>query len=189
MTPRRREEYARLDQVGFDVIEALLSKEGSSARELARGYGVSEFNLRLWRRYRRTELFLSELDQLDLLDMIGDGATVAGIARDNDLSLNILDAWIRKNVAAEDIEHARELAADAQFERTKAEIDTADEQFHVTRSLARHGIEKFQAERTTRKYTDERSIRVQAPSGVIFSVNTGHLDPEIAQPKAAEDAK
>lgn len=187
MTPRRRAEYAKLDEVGFDVIEAILSKEGSSADKVAREYGVSEFNLRLWRRFRRTELYCEEIDEDVLLMDLAEGETLASIARANDLSYQIFQKWAASHVPLEVMEHARGLAADSQFERTKEEVTGAGDAFQIQRAMTRHAIEKFQAERLTRKYTDERQIRIQAPSGVQFSINTGHLDPLIAQPPPKDE--
>jgi transposase-like protein len=170
-TPLRRRDYARLDQVGIDVIEAALSKAGASTQAIADRYSVSEFNLRMWRRFRRTELFLHEYGPEDLLDDIANGDTVASIARKHDISHGLLAKWAAVHVNAEDLAVARDNAADAQFDASKVELDGAADDVAVRRAVEKHKIDRFVAERTTRRFTDEKQLRVTGTEGVEFHIS------------------
>jgi transposase-like protein len=177
MTPRGRRDYARLDEVGFDVIEELISTGKTSHRAIADRYGVAEINLTLWRRMRRTRIFVEETTPEQILDYIASGHSIAEIARKNDLSHKILAAWIQENIPASDVEGAREDAAESQFARAKDELESAGDDVGIRKAVERHKIDRFVAERTTKRYSDEKSVRVTGLEGVIFNWNTGALMP------------
>lgn len=170
-TPLRRRDYSRLDQVGIDVVEAALSKPGAALNAIATRYGVSEFNLRLWRRYRRTELFLLDYDAEQLLDDVASGETVASLARKHDISHGLLSRWVDSNVNKEDLAIARDNAAEAQFDASKSELDDAKDDVMVRRAVEKHKIDRFVAERTTRRFTDEKQLRVTGTEGVEFHIS------------------
>lgn len=170
-TPLRRRDYARLDQVGIDVIESALSKPGAALAAIATRYGVSEFNLRLWRRYRRTELFLIDYGVEELLDDISAGHTIASIARDNDVSHGLLSKWVDTHVDKESLAIARDNAAEAQFDASKVELKDAKDDVEVRRAVERHKIDRFVAERTTRRFTDEKQLRLTGTEGVEFHIS------------------
>lgn len=170
-TPLRRRDYARLDQVGIDVIEAALSKPGAAVNAIATRYGVSEFNLRMWRRYRRTELFLVHYDGEQLLDDIAAGHTVASLARVHDISHGLLAKWVDHNVNKEDLAIARDNAAEAQFDASKEELTGAKDDVEVRRAVEKHKIDRFVAERTTRRFTDEKQLRLTGTEGVEFHIS------------------
>jgi hypothetical protein len=175
MTPRGRRDYDKLDEVGFDVVEELLSKRGSSIRKTAEQYKVAEINLRLWRRMRRTRLYLDDLTVEQLLEHIAGGHTIAEIARENELSPRIIESWVKEHIVPQELEEARELAADSQLARAKDELNLADDDIGVRKAVERHKIDRFHAERTTKRYSDEKTVRVTGLEGVIFNFNTNRL--------------
>lgn len=184
MTPRGRRDYDRLDEIGFDVVEEILSKRGNAIAKVAADYGVAEINLRLWRRMRRTRLYLDELTIEQFLDYIACGHTIAEIARDNELSPRLIEKWVKDEIEAQELEGARELAADSQFARAKGELNDAMDDVGLRRAVERHKIDRFQAERTTKKYSDEKTVRVTGLEGVIFNFNTNRLMGSIEEEQA-----
>jgi hypothetical protein len=184
MTPRGRRDYDRLDEIGFDVVEEILSKRGNAIAKVAADYDVAEINLRLWRRMRRTRLYLDELTIEQFLDYIACGHTIAEIARDNELSPRLIEKWVKDEIEAQELEGARELAADSQFARAKGELSDAEDDVGLRRAVERHKIDRFQAERTTKKYSDEKTVRVTGLEGVIFNFNTNRLMGSIEEEQA-----
>lgn len=152
---------------------------------LADRYGVSEFNARMWRRFRRTELFLLELDPDHILDEIAAGNNLAGIARTHDISHGLLSKWADTHLDREALAGARDLAADAQFDATKMELDDAGNDTAVRRAMGKHQVDRFVAERTTRKFTDEKQLRVTGTEGVEFHISYRQKP---AEPVADEEA-
>lgn len=188
MTPRGRLDYDRLDAIGFDVVEEQLSKRCSSIAAIAREHGVAEINLRLWRRMRRTRLYCDELAPDQLLDLIAAGATIAEIARDNDLSTRILEKWVKENCVPQDLDESRELAAESQFARAKDELGAAIDDVTIRKAVERHKVDRFHAERTTKRFSDEKTVRVTGLEGVIFNFNTNRLMSSIEAEQAADAA-
>ncbi len=188
MTPRGRRDYDRLDEVGFDVVEEQLSRRGTKIAALARLYDVAEINLRLWRRMRRTRIYLDELTPQQLLNYVADGHSLAEIARDNDLSARILEAWVKENIIPQELEEARELAAESQFARAKDELKNAVDDVTIRQAVERHKIDRFHAERTTKRFSDEKTVRVTGLEGVIFNFNTNRLMESIEAEQAADAA-
>lgn len=179
MTPRGRRDYATLDEVGFDVIEELVSTRGQSICGIASRFGVAEMNLRLWRRLRRTRIYLDELEPGQFLEYIAEGHTIAEIARQNELSARLLDTYARESIEAADVEMARETGAESSFARAKDELMSASDDVGLRRAVERHKIDRFQAERTTKRYSDEKTVRVTGIEGVVFNFNTDRLMPSI----------
>jgi len=188
VTPRGRRDYDRLDEVGFDVVEEQLSRRGTKIAALARLYDVAEINLRLWRRMRRTRIYLDELTPQQLLNYVADGHSLAEIARDNDLSARILEAWVKENIIPQELEEARELAAESQFARAKDELKNAVDDVTIRQAVERHKIDRFHAERTTKRFSDEKTVRVTGLEGVIFNFNTNRLMESIEAEQAADAA-
>lgn len=176
--PRRRRDYARLDEVGIDVFEEALSKRGATLNALAERYGVSEFNARMWRRFRRTTLFLLDLDPDHIIDEIAAGNTIAGIARTHDISHALLAKWVDTHVDREAVAQARDLAAEAQFDAVKAELDEATNDTSVRVAMGKHQVDRFVAERTTRRFTDEKQLRVTGTEGVEFHISYRQKPPD-----------
>lgn len=179
MTPRGRKDYARLDEVGFDVVEELLSLKSSTVSGVAAKFQVAEINLRLWRRMRRTRIFCDELEPGQFLDMLAAGDTIAELARVNDLSPRLLEAYAREQIEPTDVEMARETGAESAFARAKEELSVAVDDVGLRRAVERHKIDRFQAERTTKRYSDEKTVRVTGIEGVVFSFNTDRLMPSV----------
>lgn len=179
MTPRGRKDYSRLDEVGFDVVEELLSRKTETVKGVADKFGVAEINLRLWRRMRRTRIFCDELEPGQFLEMLAAGETIAEIARVNDLSPRLLEAYAREQIEPTDVEMARETGAESAFARAKDELAGAVDDVGLRRAVERHKIDRFQAERTTKRYSDEKTVRVTGIEGVVFSFNTDRLMPSV----------
>lgn len=153
------------------MFEEALSKRGATLSALAERYGVSELNAMLWRRFRRTELFLLEIDPDHILDEISAGNTLASIARTHDISHGLLSKWVDTHVDREAIAQARDLAAEAQFDAVKAELDGASNDTAVRVAMGKHQVDRFVAERTTRRFTDEKQLRVTGTEGVEFHIS------------------
>lgn len=179
MTPRGRQDYAKLDEVGFDVVEELLSQKANTVKGVAERFQVAEINLRLWRRMRRTRIFLEELEPGVFLEMLAAGHTIAEVARENELSPRLLEAYAREQIEPQDVEIARETGADSAFARAKEELHAATDDVALRRAVERHKIDRFQAERTTKRYSDEKTVRVTGIEGVVFSFNTDRLMPSV----------
>lgn len=175
MTPRGRRDYEKLDAVGFDVVEELLSTKANSQRGVAERFGVAEINLKLWRRMRRTRLYCDDLEPAQLLDYVAAGHSLAEIARANDLSPRILEAWVKQNIEPQALEEARETSADSAFARAKDEIQASANDLGLRVAVERHKIDRFCAERTTKRYSDEKTVRVTGMEGVVFNFNTNRL--------------
>lgn len=181
---RRRDDYQALNDVGFDMVDAMKAR-GRSDADLARDYGVTEFNLTLWLRRQRTLIFLEHASPESMIDLLSSGESAASIARAHGVQLALVERWIREHVPAEHLSEARDNAAEAMFDASLVAIGTAKDEFELAREKAKHGIQRFHAMSTTRRFTDDKQVKVTPGAGVSVSFSftrkkreTGETDAE-----------
>jgi len=184
--PGRRADYRKLDEIGFDVVDARLAQalqvvreeratdaypERTAERIVATEFKVQAFNLAMWIRRKRTVAFLSETDPEEILDMVASGMTPADMALQYDVSPKVVEEWIRVHCAAEDIANAKDAMADMKFAQVRREISEAANEVAVKRALAVHQIDRHVAAAHSRRYSEDKNIRVNAGAGVAMQIS------------------
>lgn len=181
----RKEDYRRLDEIGFDVVDARLGQclrkitqedlgnrypERAASEMAAEEFRVSEFNLRMWCRRQRTIRFLSEIEPDELLDLIASGMTPADISVEYDVSVRVVEHWIAEKCKSEDVANAKDAMADAKFARVRREIETATADFHIKKASALHALDRHVAT-TSRRYSEDKNIRINAGNGTAMEIS------------------
>lgn len=182
---RRRDDYRALDDVGYDMVDALRVRERLSDTDLARRFGVTEFNLTLWIRRQRTLIFLEHASPESMIDMLASGESAASIARTHGVQLALVERWIREHVPAEHLSEARDCAAEAIFDASLQAIHDAKDELGLAKEKAKHHIHRFHATATTRRFTDDKTVKVTPGEGLSVSFSftrkkrsTGEIDAE-----------
>lgn len=183
---RRKEDYRRLDEIGFDVVDARFGQilqhvrredattrypESKAARLTAEEFKVAQFNLQMWMRRKRTITFLADTDPEEILDLIAHGYTPADLSAEYDISVRVVEEWIRVHCAAEDIANAKDAMADMKFTHIRREIMDAKNEAALKQALAAHTIDKHVAAAHSRRYSEDKQIRVNAGAGVAMEIS------------------
>jgi hypothetical protein len=182
----RRDDYRRLDEIGYDVVDARVAASLDQARRdrpddkypergaftaVAAELKVSDFNLRMWWRRQRTIVFLADTDPAEILDLIASGLTPADIALEYDVSVRVVEEWIRSNAATEDVAAAKDAMADMKFARVRREIEAARSETEIKRALACHGIDKHVAAANSRRYSEDKNVRINAGQATVMEIS------------------
>lgn len=183
---RRKADYAALDDVGYDMVDALRAQKWSAA-DLAVRFGVTEFNLTLWLRRQRTLIWLESANPESMMDLLASGHSAASISREHGVQLYLIERWIHDNIPAEHLADARNCSAEAQFDKDMHEIDRAADEFGIAKVKARHSIGRFHAIATTRRFTDDKTVRVTPGEGLSVSFSFTRKKRETGEAEANED--
>jgi hypothetical protein len=182
----RRADYRRLDEIGYDVVDARIETclraartdypddrypESRACRLVAAELKVGDFTLRMWWRRQRTVAFLTETEPAEILDLIATGRTPADIAVEYDVSVRIVEEWIRAHAATEDVASAKDAMAEMKFARVRAEIENAGTELQIKRALAVHGIDKHVAAANSRRYSEDKNVRINAGQGTVMEIS------------------
>lgn len=182
----RRADYRRLDEIGFDVVDARIETciraarvdapddrypESRACRLVADEFKVGDFNLRMWWRRQRTVVFLTETEPAEILDLIATGRTCADIAVEYDVSVRVVEEWVRAHAATEEVASAKDAMAEMKFARVRKEIDTATSELQIKRALAVHGIDKHVAAANSRRYSEDKNVRINAGQGTVMEIS------------------
>lgn len=165
---RRKHDYAALDDVGYDMVDALRAQKNTLA-DLCSRFGVTEFNLTLWLRRQRTLIWLESVSPESMMDLLATGQTAASISREHGIQLFLVERWIHENIPAEHLSEARNCAAEAMFDKDMNEIERAGDEFAIAKVKARHSIGRFHAVSTTRRFTDDKTVKVTPGEGLSVS--------------------
>jgi hypothetical protein len=165
---RRKHDYAALDDVGYDMVDALRAQKNTIA-DLSSRFGVTEFNLTLWLRRQRTLIWLEQASPESIVDLLATGETAASIARAHEIQLFLVERWIHDNIPAEHLSDARNCSAEAMFDKDMNEINHAGDEMALARVKARHSIGRFHAVATTRRFTDDKTVKVTPGEGLSVS--------------------
>ena len=177
---RRKADYQLLDDIGYDMVDALLTKQGHTIADFSRTYGCLEFNLTLWLRRQRTLIWLEQATPESIADLIATGYTAAAIAREHNLQVRLVDVWIHANIPAEHLSAARDCAAESMFDKDVKDTETADE-LGLQRIKLRHSIQRFHAQSTTRRFTDDKTVKVTPGEGLNISFSFTRKKREIGE--------
>lgn len=182
----RKADYRRLDEIGFDVVDARIETciraarldypddrypESRAFRLVADEFKLSDFNLRMWWRRQRTVIFLSETDPAEILDLIACGKSPADIAVEYEVSVRVVEEWIRTHAATEEVAAAKDSMAEMKFAQIRREITTAKSEFEVKRALAAHGVDKHVAAANSRRYSEDKNVRINAGQGTVMEIS------------------
>jgi hypothetical protein len=182
----RKADYRRLDEIGFDVVDARLAtcmaeivKDAADARYperkastlVAAEFKVAEFNLRMWCRRQRTITFLAGTEPAEVLDLIASGLSPADIATEYDVSVKVVEEWVRAHTQQEDMAMAKDAMAEMKFARVRAEINAATDELQIKRALAVHGIDKHVAAANSRRYSEDKNVRINAGAGTVMEIS------------------
>lgn len=185
-TGGRKADYRRLDEIGFDVVDARLGAclrevvkdeptdrhpERKVSRLIADEFKVAEFNLRMWCRRQRTIAFLAETEPAEILDLIASGLSPADLATEYDVSVKVVEEWVRAHTATEDVANAKDAMAEMKFARVRAEIASATDELSIKRALAVHGIDKHVAAANSRRYSEDKNVRINAGQGTVMEIS------------------
>lgn len=186
MSTGRRADYAKLDEIGYDVVHALLFGNGDGERDseetLARKYQVSRFNLKLWMRKQRTYSFIEDVGVDGVLELIAEGTSLAMLADEHQLSNGILEHWAKENIQADQMTEARNAAAEAWFAGADREIGMTRNELELAQVRERVKLKQWISGNVTRRFSEDKNIRVQAGEGVSFSITYGKVKDEEASP-------
>ena len=188
----RKADYRRLDEIGFDVVDARLAacmtevvKEAPDARYperkasalVAQEFKVAEFNLRMWCRRQRTIAFLAETEPAEILDLIASGQSPADIATEYDVSVKVVEEWVRAHTQQEDMAMAKDAMAEMKFAQIRREIAEATDELQIKRALACHGIDKHVAAANSRRYSEDKNVRINAGQGTVMEISFTRKQP------------
>jgi transposase-like protein len=165
---RRKTDYIALDDVGYDMVDALIAQRHTH-EDLAKQFGVTRFNLELWIRRQRTLIWLEQMTPFSMVDLLCEGHTAASIAREHGVQLALVERWIRENVPAEHLSEARDNAAEAMFEKNLQAIRGAKDDLDLAKAKVEHQVQRFHATSTTRRFTDDRTVKVTPGEGLSVS--------------------
>lgn len=186
MSTGRRADYAKLDEVGYDVVHAMLFGNGNGQRDseetIATRYGVSRFNLKLWMRKQRTFSFLDEVGADGVLELIAEGASLAMLAEEHQLSNGIMEHWAKEHITPDQMTEARNAAAEHWFSNSFREIDATMNDLELARVREKIKLKQWIAGNVTRRFSEDKTVRIQAGEGVTFSVSYG----KVAEPEAVK---
>jgi hypothetical protein len=189
----RKNDYRRLDEIGFDVVDASLGvalaaiakdrpdashPERAASTRVAADFRVGEFNLRMWCRRQRTIAFLADTDPTEILDLIASGLSVADLAVEYDISTKVVEEWVRAHTATEDVASAKDSMAEMKFARIRAEIIDAANELQIKRALAVHSIDKHVAGANSRRYSEDKNVRINAGAGTVMEISFVRKQPE-----------
>lgn len=182
---RRKADYQALDDVGYDMVDALRVQEKLSDATLAQRFGVTEFNLTLWIRRQRTLIFLEVASPESMIDLLSSGETAASIARVHGVQLALVERWIRENIPAEFLSEARDNAAEAIFDKNLEAVRNAGDELALAKAKVEHSIHRFHAVSTTRRFTDDKTIKVTPGEGLSVSFSFTRKKRETGETEAA----
>lgn len=183
---RRKHDYQALDDVGYDMVDALRAQKHTLA-DLCQRFGVTEFNLTLWLRRQRTLIWLESVSPESMMDLLATGHTAASIAREHGIQLFLVERWIHDNIPAEHLSEARNCAAEAMFDKDMHEIEQAGDELAISKVKARHSIGRFHATATTRRFTDDKTVRVTPGEGLSVSFSFTRKKRDTGEAEATED--
>lgn len=196
--PGRKVDYKKLDEIGFDVVDARFAKildyirrdyrderypERAAAAALAKELGVAEFNLRLWMRRQRTVIFLAETDPAEVLDLIASGKTAADIAHEYDLNVRVIEEFIRTHCARDELADARDAMAEMRFTLIRDQVLKAKTELEIKQAMAAHNIDQRIAAANSRRYSEDKNVRINAGAGMAMEISfVRRKDEEAAEP-------
>jgi hypothetical protein len=186
MSTGRRADYEKLDEIGYDVVHALLFGNGNGDRNseetLAKKYGVSRFNLKLWMRKQRTFDFIAQVGVEGILEMIAEGTSLAMLAEEHQLSNGLLEHWAKEAITPDQMTEARNAAAEHWFSHSFREIDLTNNDLELAQVKEKIRLKQWIAGNVTRRFSEDKTVRVQAGEGVTFNISYGKvLDPAEAK--------
>jgi len=186
MSTGRREDYKKLDEVGYDVVHALLFGNGDGQRNseetLAKKYAVSRFNLKLWMRKQRTFAFIEEVGVEGILEMIAEGASLAMLAEEHQVSNGLLEAWAKEHITPDQMTEARNAAAEHWFSHSFREIDATNNDLELAQVKEKIRLKQWMAGNVTRRFSEDKNVRITSGEGVTFAISYGKvLEPEAAK--------
>lgn len=180
MSTGRREDYAKLDEIGYDVVHALLFGNGDGNRyteeSLAKKYGVSRFNLKLWMRKQRTYTFLDEIGAEGVLELIAGGTSLAMLADEHQLSNGILEHWAKEKIPPDVMKEARDHAAEAWFSQADSDFKNSTSDLELAQTRERVKLKQWIAGNVTKRFSEDKTIRVTPGEGVVFAISYGRPD-------------
>jgi transposase-like protein len=182
----RKRDYRLLDEIGFDVVDARLEicirtarieekgdryPENKAFKAVAQEFDVNDFNLRMWWRRKRTIIFLTDTDPAEILDLIASGLGCADLALAYDVSVKVVEEWVRTHAATEDIAAAKDAMAEMKFARVRREIEEAETDIAIKRALAMHSVDKHVAAANSRRYSEDKNIRINAGASTAMEIS------------------
>jgi hypothetical protein len=164
-----RSDFRRLDAIGLDVVLARLAD--IAYPELAKELRVNTLNLRLWIVRERTRAFLEDAEPRALLDLLAQGYTVADLATEYEVSAQAIEHFLKAHTKPEERDEADDIGASSRFNEIRRDIAQAPEKFYIDRAHAKLALEKHVSGLTTRRFADDKTLRIQAAKGLAMQVS------------------
>jgi hypothetical protein len=184
MSTGRRADYAKLDEIGYDVVHALLFGNGNGDRDseqmIAERYGVSRFNLKLWMRKQRTYQFIEDVGAEGLLEMIAAGSSLAMLAEEHQLSNGLLEHWAKEHITPDQMTEARNAASEAWFAGADRDIGLTRNELELAQVREKIRLKQWVSGNVTRRFSEDKNVRVTAGEGVSFTIVYGKVKEEAA---------